>query len=260
MRLWHKDPNEENIIVCFLAKREGADVVGFPDRVQGCQRCQERRKNWFLAQLNLRQLKIRQKLDEHQQAIREKQEKEEQEIRGKRELLEAQMEAERAAVSLQVYEEIDESQKHSFLGYLEPAISTSKLSPNDQLAIFLENATMVTSALSNETPAFSKGAGQKELIIPVSVEPTTSLPASTVTLSNSLAQNMPTMYGSHSIRLPISCQVRILCPLLILYCLKTNPSRHLLGNVQNLGPLRGRCLDPRATALGCDSGNNESTV
>lgn len=34
-----KNPNEENIIVCFLAKREGADVVGFPGRVRGCQRC-----------------------------------------------------------------------------------------------------------------------------------------------------------------------------------------------------------------------------
>jgi len=48
------------------------------------------------------------------------QEKEEQEIRRKRELLEAEMEAERAAVSLQVYEEIDKSQKNPFLEYLEP--------------------------------------------------------------------------------------------------------------------------------------------
>ena len=32
-----ENPNEK-IIVFFLAKREGADVVGFPDRVRGCQR------------------------------------------------------------------------------------------------------------------------------------------------------------------------------------------------------------------------------
>ena len=50
-------------------------------------------------------------LDEQQHAISERKEKEEQEIRRKRELLEAEMEAERAAASLQVYEEIDKSQK-----------------------------------------------------------------------------------------------------------------------------------------------------
>jgi len=42
-----ENPNGENIIVCFLAKRKGADVVGFPDRVQDCQRCRERRKSWL---------------------------------------------------------------------------------------------------------------------------------------------------------------------------------------------------------------------
>ena len=51
-----------------------------------------------VAQLNLRQLKIRQQLDKQQHAIREKQEKEEQEIQRKRELLDAEMEAERAVV------------------------------------------------------------------------------------------------------------------------------------------------------------------
>jgi len=64
---------------------------------------------------------------------------------------------------------------------------------NDQLAVLLENATMVTSALSNETPAFSGGVGQVELIVPVSVEPITSIPTLTVTLSNSLAGNIPAM-------------------------------------------------------------------
>ena len=153
-----------------------------------------------LAQLNLRQLKLRQPLDEQQHAIREKQEKEEQEIRRKRELLEAKLEAARAAVSLQLYEEIDKSPKNPFLEYLEPALQEnevqdrmSKLSANDQLAVLLENATMVTSALSNETPALSGGVGQAEVIVPVSVELTTSLPASTVTLSNSLAGNMLTV-------------------------------------------------------------------
>ena len=32
-----ENPNEK-IIVCFLAKCVGADVVGFPGRVRGCQR------------------------------------------------------------------------------------------------------------------------------------------------------------------------------------------------------------------------------
>ena len=152
-----------------------------------------------LAQLNRRQLKIRQQLDEQQHAIREKQEKEEQEIRRKRELLETEIEAERAAVSLQVYEEIYKSQRNTFLEYLERALrenevpdSVSKLSANDQLAVLLENVTMVTSTLSNDAPAFSSGVGQVELIVPVSVELTTSLPASTVT-SDSLAANRPTV-------------------------------------------------------------------
>ena len=64
------------------------------------------------------------------------------------------MEAERAAVSLQVYEEIDKSEKKTFLEYLEPVSrenevpdSMSKLSASDQLVVPLENANMV------ETPA-----------------------------------------------------------------------------------------------------------
>lgn len=47
-----------------------------------------------LAQLKIRQLKVRQRLHE-----------EEQEIQRKRELMEAEMEAEKAEVSLQIYEE-----------------------------------------------------------------------------------------------------------------------------------------------------------
>jgi len=122
------------------------------------------------------------------------QEKEEQEIRRKRELLEAEMEAERAAVSLQVYEEIDKSQKNPFLEYLEPTSrenevpdSMSMLSANDQSSVPLENVTMV------ETPALSSGVGKVELSVPVSVELTTSLLASTVTLSSPLAGDMPTV-------------------------------------------------------------------
>ena len=71
----------------------------------------KKKEKLALAQLNLRQRKIRQHFDEQQHTIREKQEKEEQEIRRKRELLEAEMKAERAAVSLQVYEEIDKLEK-----------------------------------------------------------------------------------------------------------------------------------------------------
>lgn len=104
------------------------------------------------------------------------------------------MEAERAAVSLQVYEEIDKSQKNRFLEYLEPASqenevpdSMSKLSANDLLAVLLENVTMV------ETPALSNGFGKVVLIAPVSMELATSLLASTVTLSDSLAGNMATV-------------------------------------------------------------------
>ena len=63
----------------------------------------------------------------------------------------------------------------------------SKLSANDQLAVPLENVTMV------QTPALSSGVGKVELIVPASVELTTSLLASTVTLSNSLAGNTPTV-------------------------------------------------------------------
>ena len=107
------------------------------------------------------------------------------------------MEAERAAVSLQVYEEIDKSQKNPFLEYLEPASrmnevpdNMSKLSANDQLAVPLENATMA------ETPALSSGVGKVELIVPVSVDLTTSLPASTMTLSSSLAGGIPAVSTS----------------------------------------------------------------
>ena len=152
-----------------------------------------KKENLALAQLNLRQLKIRQQLDE-QHAIMERQEKEEQEFRRKRELLETEMEAERAAVSLQVYEEIDKSQKEPFLEYLEPTSrenevpdSMSMLSANDQSSVPLENVTII------ETPALSSGVGKVELSVPVSAELTTSLLASTVTLSSPLAGDMPTV-------------------------------------------------------------------
>ena len=79
------------------------------------------------------------------------------------------MEAEWAAVSLQVYEEIDKSQKNPFLEYLEPTSrenevpdSMSMLSANDQSSVPLENVTTV------ETPALSNGVGKVELSVPVS--------------------------------------------------------------------------------------------
>ena len=201
MRLWHKDrePERGEYHSMFSGETRVSRRSGVSRSSSRSSTVSRKKEKLALAQLNLRQLKIRQQLDEQQHAIREKQEKEEQEIRRKRELLEAEMEAERAAVSLQVYEEIDKSQRNTFLEYLEPALqenevpdSMSKLSANDQLAVLLENATMVTSALSNNTPALSSGVGQVELIVPVSVELTTSLPASTVT-SNSLAGYMPTV-------------------------------------------------------------------
>ena len=201
VRLWHKDrePEQGEYHSMFSGETQGSRRSGVSRSSSRLSTVSRKKKKLALAQLNLRQLKIRQQLDEQQHAIREKQEKEEQEIRRKRELLEAEMEAERAVVSLQVYEEIDKSQRNTFLEYLEPALqenevqdSMSKLSANDQLAVLLENVTMVTSALSNDTPALSSGVGQVELIVPVSVELTTSLPASTVT-SNSLAGNMPTV-------------------------------------------------------------------
>lgn len=61
------------------------------------------------------------------------------------------------------------------------------LSANDQSSVPLENVTMV------ETPALSSGVGKVELSVPVSVELTTSLLASTVTLSSPLAGDMPTV-------------------------------------------------------------------
>ena len=184
----------------FSGETQGSRRSGVSRSSSRSSTVSRKKEKLALAQLNLRQLKLRQQLDEQQHAIRERQEKEEQEIRRKREILEAEMEAERAAVSLQVYEEIDNSQENLFLEHLEPALrengvpdNMSKLNANDQLAELLENATMVTSALSNETPALSGGVGQVELMVPVSVELTTSLPTSTMTLSNSLAGNMPTV-------------------------------------------------------------------
>ena len=196
VRLWQRDrePERGEYHSMFSCEMRGSRRSGVSRSSSRSSTVSRKKEKLALAQLNLRQLKIRQQLDEQQHAIREKQEKEEQEIRRKRELLEAEMEAEKAAVSLQVYEEIDKSQRNPFLEYLEPALrenevldSMSKVSANDQLVVPLENATMV------ETPALSSGVGKVELIVPVSVELTTYLPASTVTLSNSLAGNMPTV-------------------------------------------------------------------
>ena len=196
VRLWRKDrePERGEYHSMFSGEMRGSRRSGVSRSSSRLSTVSRKKEKLALAQLNLRQLKIRQQLDEQQHAIREKQEKEEQEIRRKKELLEAEMEAERAAVSLQVYEEIDKSEKNPFLEYLEPASredevpdSMSKLSANDQSAVPLENATMV------ETPALSSGVGKVELIVPVSVELSTSFPATTVTLSNSLAGNMSTV-------------------------------------------------------------------
>ena len=63
----------------------------------------------------------------------------------------------------------------------------SMLSANDQLSVPLENVIIV------ETTALFSGVGKVELSVPVSVELTTYLLASTVTLSNPLAGDMPTV-------------------------------------------------------------------
>ena len=84
--------------------------------------------------------------------------------------------------------------KTPILEYLEPTSREnevpdimSMLSANDQSSVPLENVAMV------ETPALSSGVGKVELSVPVSVELTTSLLASTVTLSSPFAGDMPTV-------------------------------------------------------------------
>lgn len=120
--------------------------------------------------------------------------------------------------------------------YLEPASrenevpdDKSKLSASDQLALLLENATMV------ETPALSSGVEKVELIVPVSVELSTSLPASTVTVSNSLTGNMltvrtPRIWKPHHPYPDVMSSISY-SPLLHSLLAKPNPSRHPLGNV-----------------------------
>ena len=196
VRLWHKyrEPERGEHNSMFSGETRESRRSGVSGASSRLSTVSRKKEKLALAQLNLRQLKIRQQLDEQQHAIRERQEKEEQEIQRKRELLDAEMEAERAAVSLQVYEEIDKSQKNPFLEYLEPTSrenevpdSMSMLSANDQSSVPLENVTTV------ETPALSNGVGKVELSVPVSVELTTSLLASTVTLSSPLVGDMPTV-------------------------------------------------------------------
>ena len=204
VRLWYKDREPErgdnhSVLSGGTQRSRRSGVSSSSSRLSTVSRKKEK---LALAQLNLRQLRIRQQLDQELQAMKEKREREEQEIQRKRELVEAEMVAERAAVSLQVYEEesVEQLQEKPFLEYLEPAsrvnkvpYNTSKPSVNDQSAVLIENATMVTSAPSNETMAFRSSAEQVELIVPVSLEPTASIPVLTMSLANPLAGNMPTV-------------------------------------------------------------------
>ena len=178
MRLWHKykEPERGEYNSIFSGETRGGRRSGVSGASSRLSMVSRKKEKLALAQLNLRQLKIRQQLDEQQHAMRER------------------LEPERAAVSLQVYEEIDKSQKNPFLEYLEPTSrenevpdSMSMLSTNDQSSVPLENVTMV------ETPALSSGVGKVELSVAVSVELTTSLLASTVTLSSPLAGDMSTV-------------------------------------------------------------------
>ena len=116
VRLWHKyrEPERGEYHSMFSGETRGSRRSGVSGSSSRLSAVSRKKEKLALAQMNLRQLKISQQLDEQQHAIRERKEKEEQEIRRKRELLEAEMEAERAAASLQVYEEIDKSQKKNW--------------------------------------------------------------------------------------------------------------------------------------------------
>ena len=215
VRLWYKgrEPERGDNYSEFSRGTQRSRRSGISTSSSRLSTVSRKREKLALAQLNLRQLRIRQRLeqemqemrekrDQELQAMQEKQEREEHEIRRKRELVEAEMEAERAAVSLQVYEEesVEQLQEKSFLDYLVPSSrkngvpdNASKVSVNDQLAVHSENATIVTSALSNGTPALPRSTEQVDLIVPVSVKPTVSIPALTMSLTNPLAGNVSTM-------------------------------------------------------------------
>ena len=170
VRLWYKDrePERGDNYSEFSGGTQRSRRSGISTSSSRLSTVSRKREKLTLAQLNLRQLRIRQQLeqemqemrekrDQELQAMQEKQKREEHEIRRKRELVEAEMEAERAAVSLQVYEEksVEQLQEKSFLDYLVPSSrknevpdNASKVSVNDQLAVHSENVTIVTSALS----------------------------------------------------------------------------------------------------------------
>ena len=106
--LWHKgkEPERGEYRSMLSDEMRGSRRRGVSRSSSRLSTVSRKKENLALAQLNLRQLKIRQQLDEQHHVIKEKQEKEEQEIQRKKKLPEAEMEAERAAVSLQVYKEI----------------------------------------------------------------------------------------------------------------------------------------------------------
>ena len=204
VRLWYKgrEPERGDNYSEFSRGTQRSRRSGISTSSSRLSTVSRKREKLALAQLNLRQLRIRQQLEQELQAMQEKQEREEHEIRRKRELVEAEMEAERAAVSLQVYEEesVEQLQEKSFLDYLVPSSrknevpdNASKVSVKDQLAVRSENAAIVTSALSNGTPALPRSTEQVDLIVPVSVKPTVSIPALTMSLTNPLAGNVSTM-------------------------------------------------------------------
>ena len=91
VRLWHKyrEPERGEHNSMFSGETRGSRRSGVSGASSRWSTVSRKKEKLALAQLNLRQLKIRQQLDEQQHAIRERQEKEEQEIRRKRELLDA---------------------------------------------------------------------------------------------------------------------------------------------------------------------------
>ena len=82
VRLWHKDrePERGEYQSMFSGEMRGSRRTGVARSSSRLSTVSRKKKKLALAKLNLRQLKIRQQVDEQQHAIREKQEKEEQEI------------------------------------------------------------------------------------------------------------------------------------------------------------------------------------
>ena len=100
VKSWRPTYQHNSVFSSLRPKGPGSDVSK-PSSKSSTRTMSRKREALALAQLKIRQLKARQRLDE-----------EEREIRKKRELLEAEIEAEKAEVSLRIYEgEIGEERR-----------------------------------------------------------------------------------------------------------------------------------------------------